>query len=555
MADECECDFNEDEQAGGADSDDAVNEQMDDAFAAELGDVPMQQVRGQYDRVGADLRNLCEKCGKPLKAVVDNVDARSRVVDGPQDDPDQPAAPRVPKPYDKPLFKPVRQADPNDPTYVVIPVPGASAVPPPPSQNTYEQAVLPQNAPPVQHAADEANAEADADDNVSRCVTLRSVTIVAGVLCAGGVIGLDFCAWYKLLADAGVKTNGAGGVGGTSRIALGGPLNFGPVKTGATETRTLTISNTGGTDLHLQNMELPAGFSGTFPKTAATVAAGKSITVTITFTPVAGQIYSGNVVVGSDASFGSNTTGISGLGVVPETAPAAAPALGLSGFLDFGSIATGLTTTRYLTIFNSGSAVLQVTGVTASDGYAASFSATIAAGSSVLVAVTFAPTAAQAYPGTLTVQGNAGSGTITLTGTGVAPTGDPDTDCSATADHLVSEWNLATNEAAFWTAAANWVGTPTGTPPGLPSYKLQLMVLLYAFTIAIHEMPPVVPLNADIDALANQLYAARNNSELDNQALYRQASTLTSTAGTPLYRYEKINVLTRVIGLIIQANQ
>jgi hypothetical protein len=86
-------------------------------------------------------------------------------------------------------------------------------------------------------------------------------------------------------------------------------------------------------------------------------------------------------------------------------------------------VQVGATATAQLTITNSGNATLTVTGMTGPSGYVASWtSGTIAPGSSQYVTVTFAPTAAQTYNGTLTVVANhtSGTNTISISGTGVS---------------------------------------------------------------------------------------------------------------------------------------
>ena len=96
----------------------------------------------------------------------------------------------------------------------------------------------------------------------------------------------------------------------------------------------------------------------------------------------------------------------------------------LSGSLAFGAIEIGKTSDLTLTIGNSGTGTLSVTGITGPGGYTLNWtSGTIAPGGSQQVTVRFAPTAAQSYGGTLAVNGDHTSGTNTasLSGTGTAP--------------------------------------------------------------------------------------------------------------------------------------
>jgi uncharacterized protein YkwD len=92
--------------------------------------------------------------------------------------------------------------------------------------------------------------------------------------------------------------------------------------------------------------------------------------------------------------------------------------------LNFGAVELGKTSELTLTVGNSGTGTLSVTGITVPGGYALNWtSGAIAPGGSQQVTVRFAPTAAQAYDGTLTVNGDhtGGTSTASLSGRGAAP--------------------------------------------------------------------------------------------------------------------------------------
>lgn len=105
------------------------------------------------------------------------------------------------------------------------------------------------------------------------------------------------------------------------------------------------------------------------------------------------------------------------------TRPTATSAITLTGNMAFGNVTVGSTATSTLTIGNTGTGELTITSVTYPAGFTGSFaSGTIASNGSQAVTVTFAPTAAQAYTGNITVTGNqvTGTNTIAVSGTGVA---------------------------------------------------------------------------------------------------------------------------------------
>lgn len=98
---------------------------------------------------------------------------------------------------------------------------------------------------------------------------------------------------------------------------------------------------------------------------------------------------------------------------------AAAPAIALAGNLDFGNLTVGETATRTLTISNTGNAPLNVSSINYPAGFSGNWnSGSIAAGSSQNVTVTFTPTAAQNYGGTIAVNSDATSGTNSVSASG-----------------------------------------------------------------------------------------------------------------------------------------
>ena len=108
----------------------------------------------------------------------------------------------------------------------------------------------------------------------------------------------------------------------------------------------------------------------------------------------------------------------------PASASAASRVITLGGSLNFGAVEIGKTSELTLTVGNSGTGTLSVSGITVPGGYALNWtSGAIAPGGSQQVTVRFAPTAAQAYDGALTVNADHTSGTSTasLSGRGAAP--------------------------------------------------------------------------------------------------------------------------------------
>lgn len=102
----------------------------------------------------------------------------------------------------------------------------------------------------------------------------------------------------------------------TKIISLSGDLAFGNVAVGGLSNRTTTLSNIGNSVLTVSNITYPNGFSGTW---SGGIPAGGSTNLNVTFSPSMANSYSGNLVVDSDATGGSNILGLSGTGVLPPS--------------------------------------------------------------------------------------------------------------------------------------------------------------------------------------------------------------------------------------------
>jgi hypothetical protein len=206
-------------------------------------------------------------------------------------------------------------------------------------------------------------------------------------------------------------------------IAINGNLDFGNITIGSTASRTLTISNTGGAPLEVNDVAVPNGFTRNW--IGGVIPPNSSQPVIVTFAPTAAVAYGGTVTVTSNATSGTSTAPISGVGIAATT-----KVISLSGNLAFGNVPVGSSATRTLTVRNLGSGTLTVTGLAASGGMnsvlAANWlSGTIAPGGAQDILIQFAPSSAQGYAGTLTVLSDATSGEnstpVSGTGTSIPP--------------------------------------------------------------------------------------------------------------------------------------
>jgi hypothetical protein len=204
-------------------------------------------------------------------------------------------------------------------------------------------------------------------------------------------------------------------------------LNFGKRQTGSPSSpQTVTLSNTGNVTLNVATVSITGTNPGDFSQTnncGSSVSAGNSCAISVTFTPTATGTRTASVTISDSAPDSPQTVSLSGTGENTST-----PTVLLSpSSLTFSSQKVGSTSSaQTVTLTNTGTADLTVTGIAASGDFAETDTCpgTIAAGNSCSINVTFTPTAAGARTGAVTITDNAGTGsqTVSLTGTGVSAT-------------------------------------------------------------------------------------------------------------------------------------
>jgi hypothetical protein len=183
-------------------------------------------------------------------------------------------------------------------------------------------------------------------------------------------------------------------------------LDFGSQGVGTTSAaKTVTLTNTGNDTLNISGMSTSGEFSSS--KCPASLGPGVSCVVSITFSPLGGGTRKGTLTITDDAAGSPHTVSLSGTGLGPGVA-FSPPGL------DFGAVSMGSTSSgRPVQLTNSGSAALTISSLSASGDFQATDNcprgpATLAAGTSCTITVTFTPTVPGARTGTLTVTDNAG---------------------------------------------------------------------------------------------------------------------------------------------------
>jgi hypothetical protein len=217
------------------------------------------------------------------------------------------------------------------------------------------------------------------------------------------------------------------------------PLAFGNVGVGGTSTLTLSLTNSGtGGANGITLAAFPAGFSratGAAGGTCgATVGAGNTCTIGVTFTPTLVQAYSGSLAITASVPVAGSPVTLTGAGVGSVRSATVTP-----GSLSFGRVATGSTSVaQTLTVQNTGNVALaggtftfdggtpvRFARATAAQGGGGTCTATLNAGASCTYNVVFTPVTTLgpitrnltvAYTG-VTVTNSP----VTLTGTGFNP--------------------------------------------------------------------------------------------------------------------------------------
>lgn len=212
----------------------------------------------------------------------------------------------------------------------------------------------------------------------------------------------------------GAKTVALSGTGLQAVVAATpATLAFGNQTVGSTSVaQNVTVSNTGNT-----SSALPAAtISGPFAFTttcAASLAAGASCSYSVTFSPVAMNAATGTLTVPSDV--GTSTVALSGFGQQASGSLS-------TGALAFGNQAVGSNSAaQSVKLTNTGNLALAVTNIASSGQYtvANNCGASVPAGGSCSIDVTFAPTTMGSQAGALTVTTAGGTCTASLSGTGL----------------------------------------------------------------------------------------------------------------------------------------
>jgi hypothetical protein len=198
-------------------------------------------------------------------------------------------------------------------------------------------------------------------------------------------------------------------------------VNFGNVQVGHNKSVAETVTNTGGSDVHIsQATATGTGFSVSGINPPLTLAAGHSITFNVVFTPPSAGSDNGNLAITSDASNPTLNIGLTGNGT-PAGQLTVNPAT-----LSFGNVVVGQSSQKTAQLLASG-ATVTVSSVNISNAdftvSGLSFPVIIPAGQGAQFTVTFTPQSVGATSGTASFTSDAANSptVLSVNGTGTQP--------------------------------------------------------------------------------------------------------------------------------------
>jgi hypothetical protein len=200
-------------------------------------------------------------------------------------------------------------------------------------------------------------------------------------------------------------------------------LTYTNITVGKTSNQTQKVTNTGGTSATISAAAASGtGFSISGITPPVVLGPGQSTSFTVTFAPTSAGTSTGTVTVTSDASNPSLQIPLTGTAVTPATLTASPTSL------TYTNITTGTSSNQTQKVTNTGGTSATISAASAS-GTGFSISGitppvVLGPGQSTSFTVTFAPTSAGTFSGTVTVTSNASNPSlqIPLSGTAVAPT-------------------------------------------------------------------------------------------------------------------------------------
>ena len=299
-------------------------------------------------------------------------------------------------------------------------------------------------------------------------------------LVAGG-----FTNELTFFSDGGTLTSRVSGLGFNAPLLALSPASydFADQPTGSTSQASLIVSNRGSA-LLIGTVGVPGPNFGIIAGDSYTLLPGEWQLLLIGFTPLAVQAYSNNLVFDSNA--GGSTNPLTGRGVLParfEVSPASR---------DFGVVPVLDTEFAVFVVTNSGQAGLTGTVNAAGAPFAvldgAAFA--LAGGDWTNVIVTFQPTLAGSFTGSVSFLSNGGAATGLLSGVSYLATGEATNVFFGLNGNFVSLQFLVTSGAWYHVEATTNLLDPAGWATISPTNRAAADVMQF------DDLAPAAPVRA-----------------------------------------------------------
>jgi hypothetical protein len=193
-----------------------------------------------------------------------------------------------------------------------------------------------------------------------------------------------------------------------------GSLTFTTIPVGSSTPLNVTVTDAGTAALHITNVALGGANAGDFsfvdPACNTAIVVNASCTITVTFTPLASGLRTASLTLTDDAPNSPQVISIQGNA---NAAPASAVTVTPSS-PDFGTTTQGTMTPMNVTVKNTGTAALHITGAVLGGANASEFSSSASVCSAAIpvsgtctLALTFAPVSAGAHVASITLTDDA----------------------------------------------------------------------------------------------------------------------------------------------------
>jgi hypothetical protein len=197
-------------------------------------------------------------------------------------------------------------------------------------------------------------------------------------------------------------------------------INFGSIQVASSQMLYETVTNSGGSSVTISSATVTGvGFSLSGFTASQTLAAGESLTLSVSFAPKSAGTASGTLALASNASNANVSVSLSATATSPGQ-------LSVSpGSISFGNVVVGTSQSQTGTLSASGSSVAVSSATSNSPEFVLSgltFPLSLPAGQSVPFTIKFSPQISGTASARISFLGSASSATQTVTGTGAAPT-------------------------------------------------------------------------------------------------------------------------------------